>query len=136
MADTTVNNAASTPMRVRGRVYVRAGGQMLAMASDVESTIKYGGVKREPVVLVDKTVRSREQLMPGSVETTIIMLPGMTMKQINDMENVTVTVEGDDGYTATLANAFSEGDVAANQKGEIKVVFYGGTVDETNGAAK
>jgi hypothetical protein len=134
MADTTTSTAGSK--KLKGRVYVRAGGNMLAMAADSEVTVKYGGSKREPTVMNDGSVYYSETPVPAGVECTIKLLAGMTLGDIQKMDNVTVTVEADDGYTATLANAFCGGDLSlANKGGDVKVAFHGATLEESNGAS-
>ena len=121
--------------RLKGKVYVRAGGQMLAMASDAEVTIKKGGVKREPVVLNDGSVYYTETPVPASIECSVKLLAGMTMAAFQNMDNVTVTVETDDGWSGTLANAFCGGDLQLGKGGEMKVAFYGPTLEETTGVS-
>ncbi|MBI4800423.1 MAG: phage tail tube protein, partial [Desulfarculus sp.] len=121
--------------RLKGRVYVRAGGQVLAMAADQEVTVKKGGVKRDPVAMNDGEVYFTEQPVTASVECTVKLLAGMTMEEFQDMDNVTVTVETDDGWSGVLANAFCAGDLQMGKGGDVKVCFYGATLEETNGAS-
>jgi hypothetical protein len=57
----------------------------------------------------------------------------MTMEEFNQMENVTVTVETDDGWSGVLANAFCAGDLQMGKGGDMKITFYGPKLDENNG---
>jgi hypothetical protein len=125
--------ASNNDMRLKGRIYVRAGGQMLAKAADQEVTIKKGGIKRDPVILDDNSVRYTETPVVASIECTAKLLAGMTMEEFNQMENVTVTVETDDGWSGVLANAFCAGDLQMGKGGDMKITFYGPKLDENNG---
>jgi len=126
---------ASNTLRLKGRVYVRAGGQMLAMAADQEVTVKKGGTKRDPVPMSDDQTYFTETPVPASVECTVKLLAGMTMEEFQEMDNVTVSVEADDGWSGVLANAFCAGDLQLGKAGDMKVTFYGAKLDETSGAS-
>jgi hypothetical protein len=124
---------ASNSRKLKGRVYVRAGGRLLAMAADSEVTVKKGGTKRDPVPMNDDEVYFTEQPVAASIECTVKLLAGVTMEDFQNMDNVTATVETDDGWSGTISNAFCGGDLSLGKGGDMKVTFYGATLDESQG---
>ncbi|EHK1092688.1 phage tail tube protein [Salmonella enterica subsp. enterica serovar Poona] len=109
--------------QLMGRALIRANGQELPSldgatmtpSSDAREVLKGYRVLGFQVSPQEAHLECKIQQTPG----------GVSVDDINAMDNVTVTFEADTGETWTIANAWSDGKSSLTDKGEIAANFYG-----------
>ena len=103
-----------------GRVHSKAGG-----------TLNTGGVKREAVVADTGVVGFGEEPAVPGVDFTLVMTKGLSIKALNDLTDINVTVQTDCGDTYVLAEAWIS-EPCSISGGEIPVKMEGLRCDEVS----
>jgi hypothetical protein len=86
------------------RVYIKLDGALLESLPGPKW--KLGGNKRTPVVGNNKLIGYSEATEPGEVECEVPITEGMSLAQLKDITDATLTLELDTGQTYVGRNAF------------------------------
>ncbi|ECR7610286.1 phage tail protein [Salmonella enterica] len=115
--------------QLMGRALIRANGQELPTLDG--ATMTPSSDARE-VVKGYRVLGFQVSPQEAHLECKIQQTPdGVSVDDINAMDNVTITFEADTGETWTIANAWSDGKSQVTDKGEISANFYGKTSQRT-----
>lgn len=115
--------------QLMGRAIIRANGQELAMLDG--TTFTPAGVLRTAVKgysILGFQEAVQEAKLEGKIQQT---QTGLTVDDVNDMDDVTLTFEADIGQTWVIVNAWSDGGATLTDKGEIDAKFTGKTSERT-----
>ncbi|WP_370236635.1 phage tail tube protein [Brevundimonas sp.] len=108
-------------IRVNGKVYDTERG----------STLDPGGVKREPRPGSNTTSGFTEELVPSTVEATILFGEGDSVTEINRITDAVIMFECDTGQSYVVRNGYSAEPVQLTEgEGKAKVVFKGEAAEE------
>lgn len=116
-------------MRVGGKIFVKANGtQYRAKGS---WTYNLGKDKREAVVGMDGVHGYKSSPQVAVIEGTITDSSELSLEELLDLEDVTITLELANGKIISLNNAWwaADGNVTT-EEGEIEARFEGLTADE------
>jgi hypothetical protein len=108
--------------QVTGRVFITVGGKRLA--SKEGATLKFGDVKREPVLADSGVVGYSESLTAPEVDCTISHTGETSLKELQGITDATLSFDTDSGRSYVLRNAWCAGALELS-KGEVKLNFSG-----------
>ncbi|HEY9105221.1 MAG TPA: phage tail tube protein [Roseateles sp.] len=86
------------------RVYIKVDGALIE--SQPGPKWKLGGSKRTPTLSNNKLVGYSETPEPGDLECEVAITAGMSLAQLKDITDATLTLELDTGQTYVGRNAF------------------------------
>lgn len=105
-----------------GIIYLKAGG--VQYEAKGEFTYDIGGFKRTSIVGADGVHGYTREAKAAFIEGAITDSPDLDLRAFAELEDVTVTLELDNGKTIILPEAWYAGDAAVKTKeGEIPVRF-------------
>jgi hypothetical protein len=90
--------------RVHSQAFIKWNGRLLA--TKPSPTIDLGGVTRAPVMGNNRINGYSETPAPSTLECEISLSQGVSLKEIQDMVDATVTYEADTGQTYIMRGAF------------------------------
>ncbi len=90
--------------KVAGTCYFKVNGTQYSLNGNM--TISLGAFEREPVVGLDRFHGIKEKPRASFIECDITDMADLDLKVLENLENVTVTVELINGKTAVLRNAY------------------------------
>jgi hypothetical protein len=106
-----------------GRALIRANGQELSTLDG--ATFTPSGITRTTVKGY-RVIGWQAATQEAHLECKVQQTPGgVSVDDINNMDNVTITFIADSGETWTIANAWSDGGATLSDKGEIDAKFTG-----------
>lgn len=112
---------------VLGRAVVTVGGKRYNTKPG--ATLDPGGISREPVVGDTGVAGPQASNNAPSIECTIIKTDEVTLKEIQDITDATITFDGDDGSSYIITNGFN-GPVPKLSRDGISATFYGISCEE------
>lgn len=108
--------------QVFGRAFITAGGKRYNTKPG--ATLSFGGKSREPVIGDGGIAGYQEKLDAPKVDCSIIHTPDISLKEIQDIKDATVSFDTDNGKSYVLSEAFSGPSPELSGDG-IKATFYG-----------
>lgn len=118
--------------KVFGRATIVAGD--LALDSNKGASIDIGGVKRTSKMTARGRAGSQEEQMPARVECSIPKTLGVSLTQIQALEDITIKFESDVGDLWTIPHAdCMDPPKTDDQSGDVTLVFEGDKALETTG---
>lgn len=109
---------------VAGTVFLSVDGQTIPLVGEFE--YDSGLVKRAPATGMDTVHGNIETPKHSYIKGTVRNMTGISVSQINAMDNVTVTAELNNGKTITGRNMWAVGDENAEAaEGKIPVEWNG-----------
>jgi hypothetical protein len=110
--------------KVAGTCFLKVNGTQFSLKGNMK--IALGGFEREPVVGLDQYHGIMEKPVAASIEGDITDMAGLDIKVLENLDNVTVTVELINGKVAILRNATQTNKLELNaEDGSIPVKFQG-----------
>ena len=117
----------ANPNKVWGQARVRVNGRELTL--EPKSSLELGGIARESVEADFKAGFFTEKSVPSKLECSVIITPGLSLAELNAIDDATVTFEGDTGQTYVVNHAYVSDNVAIND-GKAKLVLMGPPAEE------
>lgn len=115
--------------RVVGQCKVTANGKLFE--TDGSTTMDLGGPKREPVQGDHQAGAFRETTEPSKTDLTILLKADTSLKDIQDMDNVTLVNRLDIGTTYQVSSAYCAEVISfSTSDGKAKVVMMGPPAEE------
>jgi len=113
---------------VHSRAYIKVNGALLETLPGPK--LKLGGSMRTPVV-GNKVIGYTEQTEPAELECEVALTQGMSLAQLKDITDATLTYEADTGQTYVVRNAFVTAsiDLTASE-GKVALKFAGDPAEE------
>lgn len=108
--------------QVFGRAFITVAGKRYNTKEG--ASLKFGGVSREAVVGDGGVAGFQEKLEAPEVDCTIIATGEVSLVEIQNIKDATVSFDTDTGRSYVIANAFN-GPVPELSKDGIKAKFYG-----------
>ena len=108
--------------KVFGRAFISAKG--VRYNTKEGSSLKLGGISREPVVGDGGLAGPQEKIEAGSVECTIIATQDVSLEAIQAIVDANVSFDCDNGKSFVSSDAFN-GPPPEISKDGIKVTFHG-----------
>lgn len=105
---------------VTGRIFITVGGKRLA--SKEGAKLSLGGVERETVLADTGVVGFSEKTVAPSVECTVAHTADFSMKEMQEMKDVSISFDTDTGKSFVLSNAWCAKQIEL-EKGEVKLTF-------------
>lgn len=116
--------------KVFGRATIKANGKLLDSVKG--ASLDMGGPKRTSKMTSRGRAGSLEEQMPGKVECSIPLTASISLKELQDLADVTVLFQTDVGKLYTIAHADCiDPPTVDDQNGEVKLVFEGEAALET-----
>lgn len=106
--------------QVTGRVFITLGGKRLA--SKEGAKLIYGGVERETVIADTGVVGYQEKVSAPGVECTIAHTPDVSLDELSNTNDATLSFDTDSGKSFVLSNAWLAKPLEL-EKGEVKLTF-------------
>ena len=106
--------------KVWGQVRIKVDGR--AYETEGKSSLEMGGVSREPVQADFIAGHFSESTVGSKLETSVLLTRGVSLAELNAIDDATVTMEADTGQTYVINHAFSEG--------KAKLVLMGPPAEE------
>ena len=107
---------------VFGRAFISAKG--VRYNTKEGSTLKLGGISREPVVGDGGLAGSQEKIEAGELSCTIIATKDVSLEAIQAIVDANVSFDCDNGKSFVSSDAFN-GPVPELSRDGIKVTFHG-----------
>lgn len=112
-----------------GRVKIRANGKVYN--TERGATLDPGGIKRESRPGSNSTSGYTEELVPSTIEATLLFGEGDSVTEINKLTDAVIMFELDTGQTYVVRNGYSAEPVQLTEgEGKAKVVFKGEAAEE------
>ena len=106
--------------QVSGRAVITFGGKRLATREG--ATLKPSSKSRQGEAADTGPVGYSEKTEIPQVECTIVHTPDISLKEIEDMTDVTISFDCDNGKSFVLSNAWNTGALSLS-KGDISATF-------------
>lgn len=110
----------ASPYQYQGIAIIRINGREYPSLQGAQ--IVTGGIKRAPVV-GQKAYGWQAEYTHAQITCQFPNGNGLSIADLNAMDNVTITFEADVGKTWLLPNAWSEGSAQLTDKGQISTSF-------------
>lgn len=115
--------------RVSGIAFIKSDGKQYQTAG--EFTINMGTPMREPKIGTVGIVGYNEKPQAPSIECKIVLTPGLSLEEITNLTDATITVVAPNGTSFVLREAFFSGDGNyATGEGEVAAKFSGTKMEE------
>lgn len=110
--------------------YIKVDGRLLATMPGAK--VDLGGRARSSVVGDNRVHGFTETLKPGMLECEISLSEGMSLDELRNITNATVTYEADTGQTYVIRDAFVTEtlNVTAGEGGKVGLKFEGQPAEE------
>lgn len=105
-----------------GRAYITAGGKRYNTKPG--ASLSFGGISREPVVGDGGVAGYQEKLDAPKVDCTIIHSPDISLKEIQDIKDATISFDTDNGRSYVISEAFNGPSPELSTEG-VKATFFG-----------
>lgn len=112
------------------RAYIKVNGALLSTLPGPKMGM--GGNKRTPVMGDSKVLGYSETTEAGTLECAVPLTEGMSLAQLKDITDATLTYEADTGQTYVSRNAFVTDvlEVTAGDSGSVTLKFAGDPWEE------
>lgn len=117
----------ANPNKVWGQARVRINGR--EYTTEPKASLELGGIARDSVEADFRAGLFTEKSVPSKLECSIIVNPGLSVAELNNIDDATVTFEGDTGQTYVIGHAYNSEAVAIND-GKVKLVLMGPPAEE------
>lgn len=108
--------------QVFGKAVVTVGGKRYNTKPG--ASLDPGGTSREPVVGDGGVAGNQDSINAPQLECTIIKTADVTLKEIQDITDATISFDGDDGSSYVISGGFS-GPAPKLSRDGIAATFYG-----------
>ena len=117
-------------MKKTGRAFIKHDGKLLPSRDG--AVLKFGSLSRKPVVGADSVHGFVEKVQAPSVECTLTHGDDLSLQELHDIVDATITFECDSGPVYVLRNAWidPEGLDLTVGEAEAKCVFHAKTAEE------
>ncbi|WP_449246569.1 phage tail tube protein [Desulfarculus baarsii] len=110
--------------QVAGKAYIRVDGQLLPNIEGKATIKNPTGVQRETVMGADGAIGYKSKAVAQEIEATFAHTTDLDIDSLSAAEDVSITIEWDNGATYTISNAWALG-VSEVGDGEIKITWGG-----------
>lgn len=107
---------------VFGRAFITAAGKRYNTKEG--ASLSFGGIAREPVVGDGGVAGNQDKIEAPKVDCTIIHTPEISLQEIQNIKDATISFDTDNGKSFVISNAFN-GPVPELSRDGVKVTFYG-----------
>lgn len=116
--------------RQHSMAYIKVDGLLLATMPGAK--IDIGGAARSPVLGDNQVHGFSETLKPATLECEISLGQGMSLEQLRNMKDATVTYEADTGQTWVIREAFVTEtlNITAGEGGKVGLKMAGQPAEE------
>jgi hypothetical protein len=115
--------------RVAGIAFFKIDGRQLETAGSF--TVNPGQPMREGKLGTSRVAGFSDKPQIPSIEGKIVLTPGLSLKELTTMQDVTLTVEAPNGSTFILREAwFSGAGTYTTEEGEVAFKFEGASFEE------
>jgi sRNA-binding regulator protein Hfq len=118
---------AGNPNKIWGKTFITVDG--LLLETEGKGSIKPGGPHRTAVDGDHRAGYFTETTKHAEVECTVLLTGGVSLTELQAIDNATVVVEADSGQLLVVRNAYVSGEVSASE-GKAKVTFMGPPAEE------
>ncbi len=108
--------------QVFGRAFITVAGKRFNTKEG--ASLKFGGVSREAVIGDGGVAGHQEKLEAPQVDCAIIHTADISLKEIQDIKDATISFDTDNGKSFVITNAFS-GPVPELSRDGVKATFIG-----------
>lgn len=117
----------ANPNKVWGQARVRINGQ--EYATEPKSSLVLGGRARDRVEADNRAGLFTEKDVPSELEASIIVTQGMSLEPLRNIDDATVTFEGDTGQTYVVGHMVNM-DALKIEDGKAKIKLEGPPAEE------
>lgn len=118
--------------KVLGVITIEANGMLID--SNKGAKIDLGGTKRTSKMTARRRAGSQSEQMPGRVEGSFPMTTGISLSELQALEDITVKVRLDTGQLYSMAHSdWMDPPNTDDQSGDVPFAFEGDAMQEISG---
>jgi hypothetical protein len=117
----------ANPNKVWGQTKIRVDG--LELDTEGKSTLEMGGIARSEVEADNRAGLFSEASKSSKIECNVLVTAGVSLADLNAIDDATVTMEADTGQTYIVRHAYC-GEIVSVSEGKAKCVFMGPPAEE------
>ena len=117
----------ANPKKVWGQSRIKVDGRVYE--TEGKSSLVMGGTVREHQEADFEAGHFSEKTAPSKLECSVLITSGVSLAELQAIEDATVTLEADTGQTYVIRHAYVADEVSAGE-GKAKLVFQGPPAEE------
>jgi len=117
----------ANPRKVWGQSRIKVDGRVYD--TEGKSTLELGGIARDAVEADFEAGHFTEKTVPGKIECSVLVTAGISLGELQAIDDATVTMEADTGQTYVIRHAYVSETVSVSE-GKAKLVFMGPPAEE------
>lgn len=117
----------ANPRKVWGQTRIRVNG--VEYATEGKSSLELGGKKRDAVEADHQAGYFSESMQPSKLSCNILVTAGVSLAEMAEWDDVTVTMQTDTGQTYVINHGYSAEPISVSE-GKAALVIQGPAAEE------
>src|SRR4051812_33785820 len=117
----------ANPRKVWGQSRIKVDGQVFD--TEGKSTLEVGGTNREAVEADFEAGHFTEKTAPSKLTCSVLLTAGVSLRQLQEIDDATITMEADTGQTYVIRHAYCGNAISASE-GKASCEFMGPPAEE------